>query len=377
MRGVVAVLVSFFCLVRSSTLGFGSEWGYEDSGSVRGPARWYEVYPACGTGAAVEHQSPINIDSFSTVHDASLSEPFVFGYKDNVAFNVSNVAYSILVDGQIPMDFTFVGPRDLQTTYKLISFHFHWHDSTLEGSEHTIDGVKYPLELHLVHIRSDFADLHEALLSGEANALSVVAVLYTIGEPNTELQKITDAAANVPYPGNTPVYIPDFTLKLILPSLLLSRYQYFLYSGSLTTPGCNEVVQWVVMTERVQIAADQLSGFRAMHHQLLEAHSTSTEEPFDVICNARPVQPLNGRTVIVGGQPSTSESISTSSSSSLSSSSSIRLSSSQPVVSSIEDWEPPAKADTGPAIATLTLSLALAVASVLVFCIMLCKKAPK
>jgi len=63
--------------------------------------------------------------------------------------------------------------------------------------------------------------------------------------------------------------------------------EYANYNGSLTTPGCNEAVQWILFKEPIQISASQMEAFRA----LLDA----AEEP--MVDNYRPTQPLNGRQV--------------------------------------------------------------------------------
>lgn len=34
---------------------------------------------------------------------------------------------------------------------------------------------------------------------------------------------------------------------------------YYTYEGSLTTPGCNEVVTWIVFTEPVSFSPEQVS----------------------------------------------------------------------------------------------------------------------
>lgn len=41
----------------------------------------------------------------------------------------------------------------LKAKYYLNSLHFHWGDSDDIGCEHCIDGVRYPLELHIVWTR--------------------------------------------------------------------------------------------------------------------------------------------------------------------------------------------------------------------------------
>lgn len=41
----------------------------------------------------------------------------------------------------------------LTSTYDLCSIVFHWGHSNEEGSEHTLDYVRYPMELQVVHIK--------------------------------------------------------------------------------------------------------------------------------------------------------------------------------------------------------------------------------
>lgn len=36
------------------------------------------------------------------------------------------------------------------TAYQLAQFHFHWGPNDKEGSEHTVDGKQYPLEVRKV-----------------------------------------------------------------------------------------------------------------------------------------------------------------------------------------------------------------------------------
>ena len=54
------------------------------------------------------------------------------------------------------------------------------------------------------------------------------------------------------------------------------------YEGSLTTPPCSESVQWIVLTMPIEMSEAQISAFKAIIHD-----------------NNRPVQPLNGRKLLV------------------------------------------------------------------------------
>ena len=55
---------------------------------------------------------------------------------------------------------------------------------------------------------------------------------------------------------------------------------HYRYPGSLTTPGCSEIVSWVVMADSIAVSQDQVDAFAAIYPM-----------------NARPVQPLNERTI--------------------------------------------------------------------------------
>ena len=63
--------------------------------------------------------------------------------------------------------------------------------------------------------------------------------------------------------------------------------RYSTYSGSLTTPGCMEIVNWINFIKPIKISAAQLAKFRMLKDGNHD----------DVVDNFRPPQPLNGRTV--------------------------------------------------------------------------------
>jgi len=63
---------------------------------------------------------------------------------------------------------------------------------------------------------------------------------------------------------------------------------FFRYSGSLTTPGCNEIVEWNVVDSPVL-------GFS--EDQLLKFQSLLDSDGLPILTNARPIQSLNDRVV--------------------------------------------------------------------------------
>ncbi|ETP27394.1 hypothetical protein F441_00089 [Phytophthora nicotianae CJ01A1] len=61
------------------------------------------------------------------------------------------------------------------------------------------------------------------------------------------------------------------------------------YPGSLTTPGCDEIVDWWVVQKPITVSP---TDFKRLQAQLKELKVTDNGK------NARPVLPLNGRKVI-------------------------------------------------------------------------------
>ena len=43
----------------------------------------------------------------------------------------------------------------LTGSFQLLQLHFHWGENDTLGSEHAVDGEKFPMEMHLVHMTSD------------------------------------------------------------------------------------------------------------------------------------------------------------------------------------------------------------------------------
>ena len=219
-------------------------WSYSGAGA---PQFWGDLKPEFATCGSGKHQSPIDI---STATITALPK-IQFDYHDT-PLRVLNNGQSIQVNYQHGSSIVLDGKR-----YDLLQVHFH------TPSEHTMGGKAYPMTAHLVHKAAD----------GE---LLVIAVLMQTGGSNPVIdriwQQLPSAAGQIKVADEQSINVAD---------LLPRDGTYFTYTGSLTTPPCTEGVKWVVLSAPVTVSQAQLDKFTALF-----AH------------NARPVEPLNGRTVL-------------------------------------------------------------------------------
>lgn len=234
-----------------------AHWNYDEADHENGPGNWPG---ACSTGA---RQSPIDVTGAEEASDADLPDiAFAYAGADGTTTATGDLfdsGHGIRVD--LPAGRT-ITIRDLATgedkDYELKQFHFHTR------SEHEVDGEDAPAEVHFVHQAAD-------------ESLAVVGVLIEEGAANAAYAAVADAAGSLPGDGHatgesvesTTTTAPDTThaeVTIDLDALLPTDRTYFRYSGSLTTPtgpdgDCAEEVAWHVMTERIELSADQVAVF--------------------------------------------------------------------------------------------------------------------
>ena len=151
----------------------------------------------------------------------------------------------------------------LPNLYFIEQLHFHWGDHSNNGSEHTIDNKRYPLEMHLVHYNSKYNNVSEAIMGDERNSLAVISVLFEISrEDNEKLEPIMRKAHAIRQVNGTVVSrgFGGVALDDLLPSS--KEESFFTYEGSLTTPPCSEVVSWIILKEKATISERQIQIFR-------------------------------------------------------------------------------------------------------------------
>ena len=225
--------------------GGEAHWAYEGE---NGPAAWGKLKPEFNLCAIGKRQSPINIEEGSTL--VGPAEPVQFNYTPSNASVVNN-GHTIQVDVQGENSITVRG-----SNFKLLQFHFH------SPAEEQINFKRAAMAAHLVH-------------KNDQGQLAVVAVLLEPGAPNPLIEKVW---TYMPLDAGDRVRMPRELLNMN--ELLPADQRYYQFMGSLTTPPCSEGVLWIVLKKPTQISKNQYRLFTQLYPN-----------------NARPVQPVNGRSV--------------------------------------------------------------------------------
>ncbi|KAI5096667.1 carbonic anhydrase 4 [Silurus meridionalis] len=258
------------------------QWCYQSQYSCdvncKDPSQWDKAFPECGG----QTQSPINIVTQKARHAPHLT-PIIFeGYTQTLNVTVQNVGYSAVL--ALPPSLRIRG-GDLPATYKAIQLHLHWGVEDGLGSEHTIDGEQYPMELHIVHIKEQYNTLKEAM--NDSVGVAGLAFFYEVStKENQKFNEVIEALGRIPYNGNSTT-LQNFRLTDILPPLE-KLSSYYRYSGSLTVPGCDEAIIWTIFQEFFYISQQQLVDV---------TKQLRFETGHPMIETYRPVQKLNGRMV--------------------------------------------------------------------------------
>ncbi len=262
MRTVFAAVTA---VLTFSSLVWGQAWNHNPASPI-GPPHWGTVTPSfatCGdvtTGEVGMKQSPMNIVPGNAV--AAVFSALLFRYKPT-PLKIENTGHYIEVPYDPNSDLD-VGSQPTDT-YQLVQFHFH------APSEHTINGVRYDAELHLVHTNA----------IGETAVIGVLLSSSIAGLPIFD----TIMALSPTSPGEV-----ELSQEVNVFDMLPFRKEFYRYEGSLTTPACSESVQWFLMQDTVPITPSALAKLHSLISMFPNYNGYSN--------NNRPVADPNGRTVL-------------------------------------------------------------------------------
>jgi carbonic anhydrase len=207
-------------------------------------------------------QSPINILSANTEKEPN--------HKLAIAFNddingIENLGHTIQLSFTGGNSFTVNGK-----TYKFKQLHFH------TPSEHLIDGMTFPMEMHVVSVSKDPKD------STKPEYL-VLAMLFKMGQENKFIKEFLNA---IPPEENKKLELSPGVVKLkdLFAGVTKNDLEpYYHYKGSLTTPPYTETVDWIIRKYIFEASPEQVAGIEKMEGN-----------------NARHVRALNNRKIAGG-----------------------------------------------------------------------------
>ncbi|RLN72371.1 hypothetical protein BBO99_00009824 [Phytophthora kernoviae] len=235
----------------------GAPWGYKTSdATMASPEQWADHYPTC----AGSRQSPIDITTTTSGSVAARSLAFS-GECDSYSLTQSDESFKASVNGGSCM------ASSNGASYSMAQFHLH------APSEHTLNGKPLDGEVHFVHTNAD------------GSALMVVGVFLQVGSGETDpwMASLLNGMEAV-----TPTNATTLNLGSYAGLVDANANRLYNYPGSLTTPACDEIVDWWVVQTPVAVSSQD---FTRLQTQLKELPVTDNGN------NARPVQPLNGRTI--------------------------------------------------------------------------------
>jgi carbonic anhydrase len=200
-------------------------------------------------------QSPVNILTDSAIQDNGPEILIKFNCSANAIENLGHTVQVDFKEGSTAL----AGGK----TYSSKQFHFH------TPSEHLIDGMTFPMEMHIVNILKD---------SNVQNAPQyfVVGFLFKMGRENKFIKEFLNRTPQEE--GKDTLAQGSVQFEDLFVSIPKNEpHGYYTYKGSLTTPPYSETVNWIVKKsileaspEQIQ-AIEKLEGNNARHVQALYA----------------------------------------------------------------------------------------------------------
>ncbi|KAL4199130.1 hypothetical protein AMTRI_Chr03g143330 [Amborella trichopoda] len=202
---VFPLFLSYFLISSSLFNNFISEDEREFDyleGSEKGPKHWGELHhewAACSNG---DMQSPNDLLTGGK-------------YKPVQAF-LKNRGHDLMLSwGQ-----SGAGTLEINETEYVLK-QCHWHSP----SEHTFNGSRYSLEVHLVH-------------ESKEGKVAVVGITYKIGRSDTFLMDLMNKISSIADSKEAEVQVGEVDPRHIK----MGSRKYYRYTGSLTTPPCTQGV---------------------------------------------------------------------------------------------------------------------------------------
>jgi carbonic anhydrase len=238
--------------------------------NYRDQAAWPAISCKGQRNSPIDFPANLKYDTSNSFEILSTNYPKINGLKMEIKNEeVHHIA--------IPANFgeLFVRKNGIKYRYFLKDAHFHIK------SEHTFNGRHFDSELHMVHQKDlDYLAKNNIIQPKDeaVNQFLVVGTLFVANglrdNPDFEYFGISSGS-------------PQTINNLDLGKFSRPDQSYYHYIGGLTTPNCDEIVNWVVNTKPVTISKRQIDGLTKWISKLYPL-------PYG---KSRKVQKLNGRII--------------------------------------------------------------------------------
>uniref|UniRef100_A0A3Q4ADA4 Carbonic anhydrase n=1 Tax=Mola mola TaxID=94237 RepID=A0A3Q4ADA4_MOLML len=211
------------------------------------PSHWGDL---SGSFCGENRQSPIDIVTSHVETDHNLGNFTFVNFNSRSAIkSITNNRHTVkfkLAENEVE-----VSGGGLSATYSTIQFHFHWGDTEHHpGSEHTVDGLRYPMEMHIVSLKKGLS------VSQAIEDSSGIAVLGFFLNAIEDGDMLGPWGKLVSYLTNATIN-SSFSIDDLIGNVDLTKF--YRYMGSLTTPSCNEAVVWTVFQQPINISKNLVS----------------------------------------------------------------------------------------------------------------------
>uniref|UniRef100_F6PNY6 Carbonic anhydrase n=1 Tax=Macaca mulatta TaxID=9544 RepID=F6PNY6_MACMU len=341
MRMLLALLALLALSAARPSAAAESHWCYESQANSSKdtclvPGKW-------GGNCQKDRQSPINIVTRKAKMDKKLGRFSFSGYDKKQTWTVQNNGHSVMM---LLGNKASISGGGLPARYQATQLHLHWSNFLDKGSEHSLDGEHFAMEVHIVHEKEKGTSRNVKEAQDPEDEIAVLAFLVEAGpQENKGFRPLVEALSNIPKPGESGlgrrawgeegipptkegVGVGELGSQsagevglLLPPSLTVSFFptpemnttmaesslldllpkeeklrNYFRYLGSLTTPTCDEKVVWTVFQEPIQLHREQILAFSQKLYY-------DKDQKLNMTNNIRPLQRPGQRVVLRSGAP--------------------------------------------------------------------------
>ncbi|XP_005583962.4 carbonic anhydrase 4 [Macaca fascicularis] len=290
MRMLLALLALLALSAARPSAAAESHWCYESQANSSKdtclvPGKW-------GGNCQKDRQSPINIVTRKAKVDKKLGRFSFSGYDKKQTWTVQNNGHSVMM---LLGNKASISGGGLPARYQATQLHLHWSNFLDKGSEHSLDGEHFAMEVHIVHEKEKGTSRNMKEAQDPEDEIAVLAFLVEAGpQENKGFRPLVEALSNIPKPEMNTTMAESSLLDLLPKEEKLRNY--FRYLGSLTTPTCDEKVVWTVFQEPIQLHREQILAFSQKLYY-------DKDQKLNMTNNIRPLQRPGQRVVLMSGAP--------------------------------------------------------------------------